>query len=240
MRRVATHSRRTRRCCRLSSLRRESASTRSVRHQSCVGAGGNRADPAGHRQRVSNGGARGSGQSNHHHAASRGARVVARDVQLVAALVFVTVVVVPATQIVAMLYVLLPMQFGVVPPFVEFPLRLFQVVKPWGMVEVFILGILVSLLSSRTWRMWSPASRCGRLPCWWWCSPRSVMRSIRFASGRASSVSRERGERRLHRLPRMRSVVPDSGSRHGARIALAAPRRCTSASRTVWRARGRC
>ena len=68
------------------------------------------------------------------------------DVQLVAALVFVTVIVVPATQIVAMLYVLLPLQFGAVPPFVEFPLRLFQVAKPWGMVEVFILGILVSLV----------------------------------------------------------------------------------------------
>lgn len=68
------------------------------------------------------------------------------DVQFVAALVFVTVVVVPATQIIAMLYVLLPLQFGAVPPFVEFPLRLFQVAKPWGMVEVFILGILVSLV----------------------------------------------------------------------------------------------
>lgn len=68
------------------------------------------------------------------------------DVQLVAALVFVTVIVVPATQIAAMLYVLLPLQFGRVPPYVEFPLRLFQVAKPWGMVEVFILGILVSLV----------------------------------------------------------------------------------------------
>ncbi len=68
------------------------------------------------------------------------------DVQLVAALVLVTVIVVPATQIIAMLYVLLPLQFGAVPPFVEFPLRLFQVAKPWGMVEVFILGILVSLV----------------------------------------------------------------------------------------------
>ncbi len=37
------------------------------------------------------------------------------DVQLVAALVFVTVIVVPATQILAMLYVLLPLRFGRVP-----------------------------------------------------------------------------------------------------------------------------
>jgi paraquat-inducible protein A len=34
---------------------------------------------------------------------------------------------VPATQIVAMLHVLVPLQLGNVPPFVEFPLRLFQV-----------------------------------------------------------------------------------------------------------------
>jgi len=68
------------------------------------------------------------------------------DVQLVAALVFVTVIVVPATQILAMLYVLLPLRFGRVPAYVEFPLRLFQVARPWGMVEVFILGILVSLV----------------------------------------------------------------------------------------------
>jgi paraquat-inducible protein A len=68
------------------------------------------------------------------------------DVQLVAALVFVTVILVPLTQIIAMLYVLVPLQLGKVPPYVEFPLRLFQVAKPWGMVEVFILGILVSLV----------------------------------------------------------------------------------------------
>jgi paraquat-inducible protein A len=68
------------------------------------------------------------------------------DVQLVAVLVFVTVIVVPVTQIGAMLYVLVPLQLGKVPPFVEIPLRLFQVAKPWGMVEVFILGILVSLV----------------------------------------------------------------------------------------------
>jgi len=67
-------------------------------------------------------------------------------VQLVAALVFVTVIVVPATQIFAMLYVLLPLQFGRIPRGVELPLRVFQVARPWGMVEVFILGILVSLV----------------------------------------------------------------------------------------------
>jgi len=56
------------------------------------------------------------------------------------------VIVVPATQFLAMLYVLLPLRFGRVLAYVEFPLRLFQVARPWGMVEVFILGILVSLV----------------------------------------------------------------------------------------------
>jgi len=69
-----------------------------------------------------------------------------KDVQLVSALVFVTVMVVPLVQIAAMLYVLVPLSFDRVPPRVEFPLRLFQVARPWGMVEVFILGILVSLV----------------------------------------------------------------------------------------------
>jgi len=69
-----------------------------------------------------------------------------KDVQLVSALVFVTVMVAPLVQMAAMLYVLVPLSFDRVPPRVEFPLRLFQVARPWGMVEVFILGILVSLV----------------------------------------------------------------------------------------------
>ena len=69
-----------------------------------------------------------------------------KDVELVSALVFVTVMVVPSVQIAAMLYVLVPLTLGRVPPRIEFPLRLFQVARPWGMVEVFILGILVSLV----------------------------------------------------------------------------------------------
>ena len=69
-----------------------------------------------------------------------------QNVQLVSALVLVTVIVVPAVQILSMLYVLLPLQLGRVPPLVELPLRLFQVARPWSMVEVFILGILVSLV----------------------------------------------------------------------------------------------
>ncbi len=52
----------------------------------------------------------------------------------------------PATQILAMLYVLLPLRFDRVPPGIQLPLRLFQVARPWGMIEVFILGILISLV----------------------------------------------------------------------------------------------
>jgi paraquat-inducible protein A len=57
----------------------------------------------------------------------------------VAALVFVT-------NLAALLYVLVPLRFGRLPPAVPAMLRLIQAVKPWGMVEVFLLGMLVSLV----------------------------------------------------------------------------------------------
>lgn len=67
-------------------------------------------------------------------------------VQLVSVLVFLTVFVVPASQILAVLYVLLPLRFDRIPLRIDVPLRLFRFVRPWAMVEVFILGILVSLV----------------------------------------------------------------------------------------------
>jgi paraquat-inducible protein A len=39
-----------------------------------------------------------------------------------------------------------PLRFGRLPPGVPALLRLIQAVKPWGMVEVFLLGMLVSLV----------------------------------------------------------------------------------------------
>ena len=63
----------------------------------------------------------------------------------VAVLVFVTTILMPMLDIGAMLYMLLPIRLGVVPKGLPAMFRLVQTVRPWGMVEVFMLGTLVSL-----------------------------------------------------------------------------------------------
>jgi paraquat-inducible protein A len=63
----------------------------------------------------------------------------------VAALVFVTTILMPALELGAMLYMLLPLKLGRVPRGLPAMFRLVQTVRPWGMVEVFMLGTLVSL-----------------------------------------------------------------------------------------------
>jgi paraquat-inducible protein A len=63
----------------------------------------------------------------------------------VAALVFVTTILMPALELGAMLYMLLPLRLGRVPHGLPAMFRVVQSVRPWGMVEVFMLGTLVSL-----------------------------------------------------------------------------------------------
>jgi paraquat-inducible protein A len=69
-----------------------------------------------------------------------------QDMKIVGALVFVTTILVPGLQMGAMLYVLAPLRFGRVPPGLPTLLRLVQMVRPWGMVEVFMLGVLVAMV----------------------------------------------------------------------------------------------
>jgi paraquat-inducible protein A len=68
-----------------------------------------------------------------------------QDMTAVAALVFVTTFLAPAIDISAMLYLLLPLKLGRVPRGLPAVFRVVDAVRPWGMVEVFMLGTLVSL-----------------------------------------------------------------------------------------------
>ncbi|MCB1777547.1 MAG: paraquat-inducible protein A [Candidatus Competibacteraceae bacterium] len=61
-----------------------------------------------------------------------------------AALVLLTTIIVPAVQLTLMLYMLVPLKFGRAPQHLAGVLRLLQSLTPWGMMEVFMLGILVS------------------------------------------------------------------------------------------------
>ena len=68
------------------------------------------------------------------------------DMESVAALVFVTTIAMPALQLFAVAYLVLPLQLGRVPVHFGLVFRMLQTVRPWGMVEVFMLGVLVSLV----------------------------------------------------------------------------------------------
>lgn len=69
-----------------------------------------------------------------------------QKMHLVASLTFVTAILAPALELGLMLYLLAPLYLGRVPAGIGVIMRLLQSIKPWGMVEVFMLGILVSLV----------------------------------------------------------------------------------------------
>ena len=64
----------------------------------------------------------------------------------VALIVLVTVIVVPAAQIATALYILVPLKLGREPRFLRSAIRTLDWIWRWGMVEVFFLGALVSLV----------------------------------------------------------------------------------------------
>jgi paraquat-inducible protein A len=69
-----------------------------------------------------------------------------QNMPLLAGLVFFTTVIVPGVQLSAMTYLLVPLRMGHTPRGLPIALRTLQAIRPWGMVEVFILGLLVSLV----------------------------------------------------------------------------------------------
>lgn len=68
------------------------------------------------------------------------------DMQIVAVMVFCSTFLFPLTELVALLYVLIPLRAGVVPPAFNRVLRAIQFVRPWGMIEVFMLGVLITIV----------------------------------------------------------------------------------------------
>ncbi|HUP29473.1 MAG TPA: paraquat-inducible protein A [Usitatibacter sp.] len=68
------------------------------------------------------------------------------DMPSVALLVLMTAIVVPAIELAVFLYMLLPLRLRVIPDGLPTAFRIAHAVRPWGMVDVFILGALVSLV----------------------------------------------------------------------------------------------
>lgn len=68
------------------------------------------------------------------------------QMELVAIAVFCSTILFPLIELSALLYVLMPIRSGVVPPHFNLVLRAIQFVRPWGMIEVLMLGILVTIV----------------------------------------------------------------------------------------------
>jgi len=69
-----------------------------------------------------------------------------QGMQVIAILVFLTTLLVPFIQMMCLFYLLVPLKFGRVPRYLPRVLRFLNSLAPWSMVEVFMVGILVSLV----------------------------------------------------------------------------------------------
>ncbi len=173
----------------------------------------------------------------------------------IAGLVLATTFLMPLLQMVTMTYLLVPLRFDRAPYRSDLVFRLLQLVRPWGMTEVLILGMLVALVKLAAHRQRrsrygvvvvrrAHAVACGR----------KLPRSIRAKSGHVRAQPRARWPdaglpatpRRTYRdrlrsgdLSQLRAAGEVGGA--SARCALPALRRaiCTPANRTALRGHGR-
>jgi len=67
------------------------------------------------------------------------------DMPFVAGLVFVTTFLMPALEIGAFIYLLLPLSLGYLPPKMAAVFRVMHLSQPWAMVEVFMLGLIITV-----------------------------------------------------------------------------------------------
>ncbi len=69
-----------------------------------------------------------------------------QDRVAVSILVFVTTLLAPALELALMLYMLVPLRLGFAPKHLALAFRLAPVAREWGLVDVFMLGVVVSLI----------------------------------------------------------------------------------------------
>ena len=69
-----------------------------------------------------------------------------QGMEALALLVFLTTILVPLVQIACMLYVLVPLKINRVPRNLALVFRFIRSLQPWAMMEVFMIGILVSMV----------------------------------------------------------------------------------------------
>ena len=66
--------------------------------------------------------------------------------ELVATLVLLTTIILPALEIACLLYLLTPLAMGRIAPETPLVFRLVLLIHPWSMMEIMLLGVLVTLV----------------------------------------------------------------------------------------------
>ena len=69
-----------------------------------------------------------------------------QDMRSLSILVLMTCIVVPFIQLSGLFYVLMPLKYNRLPPLTAVVFRFIRKLQPWSMMEVFMLGILVSIV----------------------------------------------------------------------------------------------
>ncbi len=67
-----------------------------------------------------------------------------RELPLVASALVLTLLIAPAIEIGLLLWVLVPLRLGIRPPGFVGALRVLHALRPWRMIEVFLLGVIVA------------------------------------------------------------------------------------------------
>lgn len=70
----------------------------------------------------------------------------AQNMPGLASLVLFTTVLAPAANLLGLIYVLLPLKLGRRAPYMYVVFRLMRAFQPWSMLEIFMLGILISIV----------------------------------------------------------------------------------------------
>ncbi len=66
--------------------------------------------------------------------------------RIVATMVLCSAILFPLIELLALLYVLVPLRLGKVVRHFNRMLRVVQFIRPWGMVEVFMLGVIITIV----------------------------------------------------------------------------------------------
>lgn len=123
---------------------------------------------------------------------------------LVAVLVFATTIVFPAAELLMMTYLLIPLTQRHVPLGFEKIMRGIRQTRPWGMIEVFMIGVLVTLVKLSTMArvipgvaLWSFAALVIVLAAMLSYDPRDLWRmvAVRRENDRREALQREGADR---------------------------------------------